>query len=109
MSYGFARSADGARAYDYFREAWAMSIAYPSMFEWRVAQLLLYGLRDRVGVDPIEAPTTATYAPGDFLNVELAGESLPRSLAHELQGRTTAAVGQANSSGTRRQADARYG
>ena len=64
----FQEPADGTRAYDYFREAWAMSIGYPSMFEWRTAQLLLYSLRDRVGVDPLDAPTTTAYKPDDFLN-----------------------------------------
>src|SRR5262245_38589655 len=64
----FQEPADGTRAYDYFREAWAMSIGYPAMFEWRAAQLLLYSVRDRVDVDPLDAPTTRTYAPGDFLN-----------------------------------------
>src|SRR5438046_305724 len=65
---GFRDAADGTRAFDYFREAWAMSIANPSFSEWRVAQLLLYGVRDRVGVDPLEAPTTRTYTRHDFLN-----------------------------------------
>lgn len=64
----FAEPADGTRSYEYFREAWDMSIGYPSMFQWRVAQLFLYGLRDGTGVDPLDAPTTRTYAPGDFLN-----------------------------------------
>src|SRR5437660_7519196 len=65
---GFRDPADGTRAFAYFREAWAMSIANPSFSEWRVAQLLLYGVRDRVGVDPLEAPTTRTYTRDDFLN-----------------------------------------
>src|SRR6059036_36287 len=61
----FSDPADGTRAFAYFREAWAMSIANPSFSEWRVAQLLLYSLRDRVGVDPLEAPTTQTYQRDD--------------------------------------------
>src|SRR5437764_8374763 len=65
---GFRDAADGTRAFAYFREAWAMSIANPSFSEWRVAQLLLYGLRDRLDVDPLDAPTTALYARADFLN-----------------------------------------
>jgi hypothetical protein len=65
---GFRDPADGTRAFAYFREAWAMSIANPAMCEWRVAQLWLYGLRDRVGADPLDAPTTRAYARGDFLN-----------------------------------------
>src|SRR5205809_5128004 len=65
---GFRDAADGTRAFAYFREAWAMSIANPSFAEWRVAQLLLYSLRDRVGIDPLEAPTTSAYARDDFLN-----------------------------------------
>ena len=64
----FSDPADGTRAFAYFREAWAMSIANPSFSEWRVAQLLLFSFRDRVGVDPLEAPTTRVYARGDFLN-----------------------------------------
>ena len=65
---GFRDAADGTRAFAYFREAWAMSIANPSFSEWRVAQLLLYGVRDRTGVDPLDAPTAREYARGDFLN-----------------------------------------
>jgi 4-amino-4-deoxy-L-arabinose transferase-like glycosyltransferase len=65
---GFRDAADGTRAFAYFREAWATAIANPSFSEWRVAQLLLYGMRDRVGADPLDAPTTAVYARGDFLN-----------------------------------------
>src|SRR5436309_1831573 len=65
---GFRDPADGTRAFAYFREAWAMSIANPSFSEWRVAQLLLYGMRDRVDADPLDAPTTSRYAPSDFLN-----------------------------------------
>ena len=65
---GFHDAADGTRAFAYFREAWAMTVANPSFSEWRVAQLLLYGLRDRVDAGPLDAPTTVTYAPGDFLN-----------------------------------------
>lgn len=65
---GFTEPADGTRSFAYFREAWAMSIANPSFSEWRVAQLLLYGLRDRLGVDPLDAPTTRSYARDDFLN-----------------------------------------
>src|SRR5437870_7767171 len=64
----FSDAADGTRAFAYFREAWAMSIANPSFSEWRVAQLLLYSFRDRVGVDPLEAPTTRTYQRDYFLN-----------------------------------------
>src|ERR1043165_7759220 len=64
----FSRPADGTRAFAYFREAWAMGIANPAMTEWRVAQMLLFGLRDRAGVDPLDAPTTRAYAPSDFLN-----------------------------------------
>src|SRR5437588_4568316 len=64
----FRDAADGTRAFAYFREAWAMSIANPSFSEWRVAQLLFYGLRDRAGVDPLDAPTNVAYARGDFLN-----------------------------------------
>jgi 4-amino-4-deoxy-L-arabinose transferase-like glycosyltransferase len=64
----FSEPADGTRAFEYFREAWAMAIGFPAMFEWRTAQLLLYGLRDRTNVDPLEAPTEVAYAPGDFLN-----------------------------------------
>src|SRR5436190_3764703 len=64
----FSDPADGTRAFAYFREAWAMSIANPSFSEWRVAQLLLYSFRDRVGVDPLDAPTTRVYARDDFLN-----------------------------------------
>src|SRR5437763_2430984 len=65
---GFRDAADGTRSFAYFREAWAMSIANPSFSEWRVAQLWLYGLRDRAGVDPLDAPTDVAYARGDFLN-----------------------------------------
>src|SRR5438067_12180214 len=65
---GFRDAAGGTRAFAYFREAWAMSIASPAFSEWRVAQLWLYGLRDRVGVDPLDAPTTRAYAGDDFLN-----------------------------------------
>src|SRR2546421_179544 len=65
---GFRDAGDGTRAFAYFREAWAMSIANPAFSEWRVAQLLLYGLRDRLDVDPLDAPTTVSYARGDFLN-----------------------------------------
>src|SRR4051812_4806666 len=65
---GFREPADGTRAFAYFREAWSMSIANPSFSEWRVAQLFLYGLRDRTGVDPLDAPTAVRYARGDFLN-----------------------------------------
>src|SRR5215212_3540595 len=50
----FTEAADGTRAFEYFREAWAMAIGFPSMFEWRVAQLQLYGLRDRTNVDPLD-------------------------------------------------------
>jgi 4-amino-4-deoxy-L-arabinose transferase-like glycosyltransferase len=50
------------------REAWAMALANPAMCEWRFAQLWLYGLRDRAAADPLDAPTTQTYAHGDFLN-----------------------------------------
>src|SRR6266516_105459 len=49
----FAEPGDGTRAFSDFREAWAMSIANPSFAEWRVAQLLLYSLRDRLGIDPL--------------------------------------------------------
>ncbi|MEK6375495.1 MAG: glycosyltransferase family 39 protein [Acidobacteriota bacterium] len=65
---GFREPADGTRAFAYFREAWAMSLANPSFSEWRVAQLLLYGLRDRLDVDTLDAPTTVSYAREDFLN-----------------------------------------
>ena len=65
---GFREPADGTRAFAYFREAWAMSLANPSFSEWRVAQLLLYSMRDRLDVDPLDAPTTVTYKRDDFLN-----------------------------------------
>src|SRR5256886_270329 len=65
---GFRDAGDGTRAFPYFREAWAMSIANPAFSEGRVAQLLLYGLRARLDVDPLDAPTTVSYARGDFLN-----------------------------------------
>jgi hypothetical protein len=65
---GFREAADGARAFAYFREAWAMSLANPGFSEWRVAQLLLYGVRDRLGVDPLDAPATVAYAHEDFMN-----------------------------------------
>ena len=65
---GLRDAADGTRAFAYLREAWAMCVANPSFSEWRVAQLWLYGLRDRVGVDPLDAPTERAYARGDFLN-----------------------------------------
>ena len=69
---GFRDPDGGVQAFALFREAWAMAIANPSFTEWRVAQLLLYGLRDsvlqRLGADPLDAPTTVAYARGDFLN-----------------------------------------
>lgn len=65
---GFREPADGTRAFAYFREAWAMSLASPGLSEWRVAQMLLYGMRDRPGVDPLDAPTTVAYAHESFLN-----------------------------------------
>src|SRR2546421_159861 len=57
---GFRDAGDGTRAFAYLREAWAMSIANLAFSEWRVAQLFLYGLRDRLGVDPLDAPTTVS-------------------------------------------------
>ena len=65
---GFRDAADGTRAFAYLREAWAMSMPNPSFSEWRVAQLWLYGLRDRVSVDPLDAPTDRRYARDDYLN-----------------------------------------
>ena len=68
----FGEAADGTRAFAFFREAWAMCVANPAFSEWRVAQLLLYGVRDstllRVGGDALDPPTTASYARADFLN-----------------------------------------
>jgi 4-amino-4-deoxy-L-arabinose transferase-like glycosyltransferase len=62
----------GTQTFSFWREAWAMAIANPGMAEWRVSQFMLYGLRDsalqRVGGDPLTAPTTAAYTPADYLN-----------------------------------------
>ncbi len=67
----FREAGDGSRTLAFFREAWAMSVANPGS-EWRLSQILLYGLRDRVlqrvGTDPLNTPTTERYAREDFLN-----------------------------------------